>query len=108
DYPIEWTSERQRRAYFATDGFGAGIPYKRTGETDAGWEMEIKIIGRAVKVIIENNSPAAPWVYGSLAKRGFKRFQQRFHEITGWPTAQPVVIFWVGEFNRIYIARLQF
>lgn len=30
-YPVKWDSERQRRAFFATDGFGSGIPYKRTG-----------------------------------------------------------------------------
>jgi hypothetical protein len=29
-YPINWDSEKQKRAYFATDGFGAGIPYQRT------------------------------------------------------------------------------
>jgi hypothetical protein len=29
-YPIQWDSERQKRAYFATNGFGAGIPYQRT------------------------------------------------------------------------------
>lgn len=33
DYPVTWDSERQRRAYFATNGFGAGIPYSRTGNT---------------------------------------------------------------------------
>ena len=30
-YPIQWDSERQRRAFFATDGFGRGIPTERTG-----------------------------------------------------------------------------
>lgn len=29
-YPVQWDSERQKRAYYATDGFGAGIPYQRT------------------------------------------------------------------------------
>ena len=33
DYPVTWDSERQRRAFFATNGFGKGIPYKRTGDT---------------------------------------------------------------------------
>ncbi len=31
-YPIRWKSEKQRRAFFATDGFGKGIPYKRIGK----------------------------------------------------------------------------
>ena len=32
-YPIRWDSERQRHAFFATNGFGHGIPYKRTSKT---------------------------------------------------------------------------
>ncbi|MFH0938248.1 MAG: hypothetical protein V1899_03070 [Planctomycetota bacterium] len=36
-YPVNWDSERQRRAYFASDGFGAGIPYRRTGAYEKGW-----------------------------------------------------------------------
>ena len=31
-YPINWDSERQRKAFFATDGFGRGIPTKRSNE----------------------------------------------------------------------------
>jgi len=31
-YPVNWDSEKQRRAFFATDGFGRGIPTKRTDE----------------------------------------------------------------------------
>lgn len=39
-YPINWDSEKQRRAYFATDGFGKGIPYGRTGRYQRGWMVE--------------------------------------------------------------------
>jgi hypothetical protein len=39
-YPINWDSERQRKAYFSTDGFGHGIPYVRTGEHEAAWEAK--------------------------------------------------------------------
>jgi hypothetical protein len=39
-YPIKWDSVKQRKAYFATDGFGAGIPYVRTGKYNAGWKVE--------------------------------------------------------------------
>ncbi len=38
--PVAWDSEKQRRAYFATDGFGAGIPYQRTGTYNASWQTE--------------------------------------------------------------------
>ncbi len=37
-YPVQWDSEKQRRAFFATDGFGKGIPYRRTGEYERGWK----------------------------------------------------------------------
>lgn len=32
-YPVNWDSLKQRAAFFATNGFGKGIPYKRTGNT---------------------------------------------------------------------------
>ena len=38
-YPIKWDSEKQRRAFFASDGFGRGIPTSRTGAYPAGWNI---------------------------------------------------------------------
>lgn len=38
-YPINWDSEKQRRAFFATNGFGKGIPYKRTGKLNRSWRI---------------------------------------------------------------------
>lgn len=35
--PVQWDSEKQRKAYFATDGFGHGIPYVRKGDYERGW-----------------------------------------------------------------------
>lgn len=37
--PVQWDSERQRRAYFASNGFGAGIPYVRKGDYIRGWSV---------------------------------------------------------------------
>ena len=34
--PFRWASERQRRAFFATNGFGHGIPYVRTNALKEG------------------------------------------------------------------------
>ena len=39
-YPINWDSDRQRKAYFATGGFGDGIPYQRTGATAASGSVK--------------------------------------------------------------------
>lgn len=78
-YPVAWTTERQRRAFFATNGFGAGIPTRRTGKTRAGWALvgEITSAGAGAGALrVENNVPAARYVY-------FPR-QQQFHKNTGW------------------------
>jgi len=38
-HPIQWDSVKQRKAFFASDGFGRGIPTKRTGEYTKGWQV---------------------------------------------------------------------
>jgi hypothetical protein len=53
-YPINWDSEKQRRAFFATNGFGKGIPYRRSNRYRLGWEMERGRFG----VRLSNRSPA--------------------------------------------------
>ena len=78
-YPIQWTSERQRRAYFATDGFGHGIPYRRTFGLQNDWDVRLE----ENTIIIKNQNPAATYVIGER--------QQRFHRNTGWPYAPTVL-----------------
>lgn len=82
---IEWTSDRQRKAYFATNGFGKGIPYKRRGATTKGWRLFGIRTPNGATIIVRNEWSAAKYVYG-----GFTQIkpQQRFHEITGWPQAK--------------------
>jgi hypothetical protein len=41
-YPVHWDSVKQRKAFFASDGFGRGIPTKRTDEYIHAWQV-IKI-----------------------------------------------------------------
>lgn len=102
-YPIQWTSERQRRAYFATNGFGSGIPYKRTGKLAQAWVVEI----RGSAIVIENPSDAAKYVYGSNAQNrsAALRFKQRFHSNTGWYTATDKVGAWVDEITELYLEK---
>lgn len=90
DYPLEWESERQRRAYFATNGFGKGIPYTRTGALAKGWQVVLEQQPGSFQIVVINRSSAARYVYGSLAQDG-QRYQQRFHAKTGWPTAAPII-----------------
>lgn len=84
-YPIAWTSERQRRAFFATDGFGAGIPYRRTGALPAAWRVTFTPISDdGGAIMAENASPYAPFVIGN--------WQQRFHRNTGWYVSDDKIV----------------
>jgi hypothetical protein len=38
-YPIQWDTVRQRKAFFASDGFGRGIPTRRTGDYLKAWQV---------------------------------------------------------------------
>jgi hypothetical protein len=53
-YPIQWDSERQRRAFFATKGFGRGIPYRRTNRYRLGWRLSNQPFGAS----LANRRPA--------------------------------------------------
>jgi len=49
-YPIDWDSPRQKRAYFATNGFGQGIPYKRTNRMVSGTRLERVALGTNLRI----------------------------------------------------------
>lgn len=84
--PIEWTSDKQRKAFFATNGFGGGIPYQRTGRLAASWTYEAK----GTTVEIANEGKGAVYVYGranlsgGFSSTGGFAPQQKFHRNTGW------------------------
>lgn len=82
-HPIQWTSEKQRRAFFATDGFGHGIPYVRSGDLERAWEVVILTSRTGFTLSVRNPNAAAPFVYGA--------WQQGFHKNTGWPLARPII-----------------
>src|SRR3972149_1043646 len=66
-YPLRWKSARLRRAYFATRGFGKGIPYKRTGQLGKGWRVVYRPLRRNDgdgSLEITNIAPAARYVVG--------------------------------------------
>ena len=37
--PVHWDSIRQMQAFFASNGFGGGIPYRRRGIYEKGWQI---------------------------------------------------------------------
>lgn len=58
-YPIRWVSERQRRAFFASDGFGRGIPSSRSGRS---LQWEISPTGNGYTLF--NSSDYSRYLYG--------------------------------------------
>lgn len=44
-YPVQWDSPIQRKAYFASEGFGKGIPYERTNHYPLSWLVDVKPYG---------------------------------------------------------------
>lgn len=89
-YPIAWTSDRQRRAFFATNGFGRGIPTRRSGAVQRGWTYTSDVNADALtgEVTLDNRVPYAKYVYGDFTPDFAP--QQRFHRITGWERANKV------------------
>ena len=80
--PYKWTSEKQRRAFFATDGFGGGIPHERTHETVNAWTLTTKDSNWTM-VHAESDSPGAHWVQGDG--------QQVGHKADGWRKVADIV-----------------
>jgi hypothetical protein len=75
-YPIRWTSERQRRAFFASNGFGRGIPTKRTDAMINAWDVRFKATTTGGQLTLVNDTDYAGFVVGDN--------QQGFHKDTGW------------------------
>lgn len=75
-YPLRWKSEKQRRAFFATNGFGNGIPYQRTGKLLASYDVSVLDTNDGGVLSIVNSDPKARFVIGDDA--------QPMHLDTGW------------------------
>lgn len=73
-YPIQWDSERQKRAYFATNGFGAGIPYRRTHAMRFGIQEERVPLGTKLRIPHPGGAvlglPGTPSTWQSRIHRG--------------------------------------
>lgn len=71
-YPIPWVSKKQMRAFFASDGFGRGIPTKRSNEYVRGWQIAKTENGYALSNLV----PHAKYVGGGP----FGGSQSRIHQ----------------------------
>jgi hypothetical protein len=69
-YPVKWDSARQRKAYFASNGFGHGIPFRRKGHYQKGWAVKAVPFGYE----LSNAHPAG--AIGGMPETGW---QSRIH-----------------------------
>jgi hypothetical protein len=72
NYPVKWDNPKQRRAYFATDGFGKGIPYTRTG----GYQQAWKVVQKENGFSLRNAKPQAKYIGGTSYGLGQSRIHQ--------------------------------
>jgi hypothetical protein len=75
-YPVQWDTDKQRVAFFASDGFGAGIPTGRTGDYQAGWKKAMLPNGLSL------SAPHPAGAIGGTMKAqagGFASWQSRIH-----------------------------
>lgn len=106
---LDWTSERQRKAYWATDGFGAGIPFKRSGKMSRSWKITGKARGANFDIEVKNSSKGARYTVGTLSPdlRRAEQSQQGFHKRTGWELASPKVQYWLGVARSLFADQWQ-
>lgn len=101
---LDWTSDRQRKFVMAMYREKGIDKYERTGKLAQGWMVKMVTEGGVLRFVVENPAPQAKFVYGSMAKdvSAAKRFQQRFHQATGWQTVSPVVAAWMERVNAAF------
>lgn len=91
-YPYRWKSAKQRRAFFASNGFGRGIPTQRTGELERGWRV---VVGEGATIQVENSVDYTSYVMGDD--------QQPGHIQTGWGFAPTMINNYVDEYEDAMI-----
>jgi hypothetical protein len=105
DNPYQWQSEKQRRAYFATNGFGGGIPSKRTYELREGWGYKPTNYGYRMEIY--NSSDHSQYVNGDQQQRGHAADKWRrtaaiiTTNIAGaMRAAEQAVVKWIKEHSK--------
>lgn len=84
---------KQRKKFWATNGFGHGIPYQRTGTLEAGYSVEIAPLDSdAAAMVISNDNDYATYVSGAQV--------QPFH-IDRWVQVVDVAVDYEAEANEV-------
>lgn len=86
-----WKSDTQRKAFFASRGFGKGIPYLRSteGGINDAYELGFNVAQGLISVTLVNKSGYSRFVVGPL-KLGEESHQQPMHIESGWQPAAPI------------------
>lgn len=86
---------KQRKKFWATNGFGHGIPYQRTGALEAGYAVEIAPLdSNAAAMVITNSQDYQTYVSGAQV--------QPFH-IERWVQVTDVAIDFEAQANDVLI-----
>lgn len=94
-YPIRWKSARQRRAFFATNGFGRGIPTRRSGKLGKSWKIDLLEEQDGGIFTVYNITNYEQYVTGID--------QQPFHMDTGWYHSQDILAEALVEAEEVLI-----
>lgn len=76
---------KQKAAFFATNGFGRGIPTRRTNKVGRAWKVIYTPKEEGGTFALQNRVPYARYVYGGFQSGNI--YQQQFHKNTGWANA---------------------
>lgn len=80
-----WSSDRQRRAFFATNGFGRGIPTVRTMLLANSGEFKVDKKSSSLYVYYQNTASYAKWVIGNFT-------QIIGHIARGWKPVNTIIV----------------
>lgn len=107
-YPLRWKSDKQRKFVMAKLRAEGNLPYRRTGKIRQSWVTELVRNGASFSFIVANTAPASVFLYGSLAQNrtAALRFQQPFHQDTGWQAATDTVSYWQNALNEDFAQNL--
>lgn len=109
-YPIMWTSEKQRRAFFATDGFGRGIPTQRSNKMVNAWVLDTSARKGRFTLKLTNTTGYSQFVVGKIDFRSRNAAiapMQGFHRNTGWLPVVDTISFWFDVATEEYNTQIR-
>lgn len=99
--PVNWDSLKQMRAYYASDGFGRGIPTRRTDQIVNSATVTLQGSGNGLTVKAGYTNPNAVWVVGNVFRRQGRKKQSRIHK-GRWKLVEPKIERWRTRYlNRV-------